>query len=474
MMRFATLTLATCTIFALVSSSSAARAQAPPGARIDPAPDTNNPTSQPLPGGESIERLTAPANGCPCPPVEGPGVLALPSLGGPLLERPTLTGDWFGLRTRLRDRGITFDISSTQYYQGVAAGGLRQEFAYGGRNDYYFHLDGEKLSLWKGSHLHLHGETRYGESPNFITGALSPVNEYLLVPGKQGLASGLTAAKFTQFFSEDTLAFAGKINLLDEMVQPLTGAHGLEGFQNISLIFNPILARTLPYSTFGVGIIQLKDGHPFLAFSVFDTHNAATTSVFDRLFENGAVLFATVILPTNFFGLPGHQGIEGSYSSGRYTNIAPSPYLDPVNELVFAGPPKAGSWAVGYLFDQAFWVSPDDRKRKWGLFGRFGIADDNPNPVHWSASAGVSGASPIANRQRDTFGAGYFYIGVSDALKQNARSISPLRDEQGVELYYNARITPWFQFTPDLQIIVPFQKQADTALVLGLRARLDF
>jgi hypothetical protein len=45
-------------------------------------------------------------------------------LGGPICERPKLTGDWVGFRTSLQDNGITFDLSTTQFYQGVASGGL--------------------------------------------------------------------------------------------------------------------------------------------------------------------------------------------------------------------------------------------------------------------------------------------------------------------------------------------------------------
>jgi porin len=397
-----------------------------------------------------------------------------PPFGGPLLERPKLTGDWFGCRDAVRDHGITLDISTTQFYQGVASGGLEQSFKYGGRNDYFLTLDGEKLGLWKGFSVNLHGETRYGESANFITGALSPVNEYLLVPGSEGVVSGLTAVKVTQYVSENALVYAGKINLLDEVRQPLTGATGLEGFMNTSLIFNTILARTLPYSAFGAGVNYLRDGEPVLTLSVYDTRDASTTSVFDDFFTNGAVIFGTAVLPTKFFGLPGHQGVEGAYSSGRYTNVQESKYLDPVTGLVVPSTPKAGSWAVGYLFDQAVWVSPDDAKRMWGVFGQLGIADDNPNPIHWTAIAGVSGASPLLGRTRDTFGLGYFYLGVSDVLKQSADPLTPLRNEQGVELYYNARVTPWFQLTPDLQVVVPFEKGADTALVLGLRAKIDF
>jgi porin len=431
-------------------------------------------TTEPLPVAGAFERLTAPANACPCPTDPPLGPPTPPPFGGPIHDRPKLTGDWFGARSGLRDRGITVDVSTTQFYQGVTTGGLEQSFPYGGRNDYFLTLDGEKLGLWRGFSARFHGETRYGESANFITGALSPVNEYLLVPGSEGTVSGLTGAEFTQVLSENLMVSAGKINLLDHVYQQLTGATGLEGFMNLSLIFNPILARTLPYSAFGAGAYYLRDGEPVLTLSVFDTRDASTTSVFDDFFTSGAVIFGTAVLPTNFFGRPGHQGLEGAYSSGRYTNISKSPYLDPVDGLVFPGPPQAGSWALGYLFDQAVWVSRDDPERMWGVFGKLGISDGNPNPVRWTAIGGVSGASPIAGRTLDTFGVGFYHLEISSSLKRSARPLAALRNEQGVELYYNARITPWFQFTPDLQVIEPFDQSAGTALVVGFRAKLDF
>jgi porin len=459
-------------VVAVTALAATTRAQPPTTLSADPPPSVIDPESQPLPGAAAVNRVTAAA--CPCPTDAAPCPPALPPLGGPIHDRPKLTGDWFEVRTGLRDRGITIDVSTTQFYQGVTSGGLEQSFPYGGRNDYFLTFDGEKLGLWKGFYLKLHGETRYGESANFITGALSPVNEYLLVPGSQGTVSGLTGVEFTQALSENVLLAAGKINLLDHVYQPLTGATGLTGFMNVSLIFNPILARTLPYSAFGAGAFYLQDGEPVLALSVFDANDASTHSVFDRMFSNGAVVFGVGVLPTNLFGRPGHQGVEGTYSSGRYTNVQQSQYLDPVTGLVIPSTPKTGSWAVGYFFDQAVWVSPDDPKRVWGVFGKLGIADDNPNPIRWTAIAGVSGASPIRGRTRDTFGVGYFYLGISDKLKQSALPLTPLRNEQGVELYYNARVTPWFQLTPDLQVVVPFEKQVNTALLVGLRAKLDF
>lgn len=361
-----------------------------------------------------------------------------------------------------------------QLYQGVTSGGLEQGFRYGGRNDYFLNANGEKAGLWKGLFVTLHGETRYGEAANALPGALLPPNLLLTVPEPTGTSTALTGVKFTQFLSESSLVYAGKINTADDFKQPLTGAGPLNGFQNTALIFNPVYARTLPYSTFGAGYAYLKDKEPLFLVSVFDNNNTPTVSGFDTFFDNGATVFALLNRQTDFFDLPGHQGVSGTYSSGTFRNIAPTAYFDPGQGLVINSTPKTGSWCLTYSFDQAFYVSPDNPHRKWGVFGNLGIADDNPSPINWFASAGISGASPLEQRKADTFGIGYYYVGVSDPLKNLAPILLPMQNESGVELYYNVQATPWCQITPDLQVIDPFLTRADSSLLFGLRAKIDF
>jgi porin len=58
----------------------------------------------------------------------------------------------------------------------------------------------------------------------------------------------------------------------------------------------------------------------------------------------------------------------------------------------------------------------------------------------------------------------------------------PIGNDQAVELFYNYAVTPWFRLTPDLQVVFPARERTlppnpqsiDTALVLGLRAKIDF
>jgi porin len=186
-------------LLALVAATALATtavARPPAPAAADPPPQTTDPSAQPLPGAAAEDPSPPPAE--TDAPEEGP-----PPFGGPILERPKLTGDWCGCRTQLQDCGITLDVSTTQFYQGVASGGLEQSFPYGGRNDYFLNLDGEKLGLWKGFFVNLHGETRYGESANFITGPLSPVNEALRVPAEAGAVTALTGVKLIKLISDN-------------------------------------------------------------------------------------------------------------------------------------------------------------------------------------------------------------------------------------------------------------------------------
>ena len=124
---------------------------------------------------------------------------AMPSpFAGDLCERPFLLGDLCGARDELAAHGISINVDTYQFYQGVAAGGVHDVGEYAGRNDYFINVDGEKAGLWKGFFITLHGETRYGDTVNLDTGAILPVNMPEVTPKATGSETALTAVKFTQ------------------------------------------------------------------------------------------------------------------------------------------------------------------------------------------------------------------------------------------------------------------------------------
>jgi porin len=404
-----------------------------------------------------------------------------PGFGGPWDSRTKLTGDWGGLRDDLRDHGITFDISSTIYYQGTVAGGLEDSSAIGGRSDYILNVDGQKAGLWPGFFVRLHGEDVYGDSVNLFTGGIVPVNIGRAHPVFSGTAGALTELKFTQALSENFVLYAGKINTIDNVQQPFMPGRGLDaGFMNATLFWNVILGRTLNYATLGAGAAYLWKGYPVFSFTVYDTNDDSTRSGFDKLFNNGALFYPTVSVPTNFFGMPGHQSLWGAYSSGQYPVLAHQS-LTLLPQVVQGALPASaltkpiqGSWWITYLFDQALWVDPADKTRSWGVFGNFGVSDGKPNPIKWSAIAGIGGSSPIPDRKHDTFGAGYYYLGYSDDFKNDARLFIPVRDERGLELFYNVGVTPWCHITADLQVNTATLSHAESSVALGLRTKIDF
>ncbi len=111
-------------------------------------------------------------------------------------------------------------------------------------------------------------------------------------------------------------------------------------------------------------------------------------------------------------------------------------------------------------------VEDEDPSQGIGVFRRFGIADRDTNPVENFYSAGIGGKGIIPGRDNDTFGIGYYYINISNKIRS-------AHEGQGVEIFYNFEVTPWFHVTPDFQIIDPANKAVETNFITGIRFKID-
>ncbi|QVL30750.1 carbohydrate porin [Telmatocola sphagniphila] len=385
----------------------------------------------------------------------------------------TLTGNWGGYRDSLAQNGFIFRGDLTQFYQGVASGGKTNQFEYGGKLNYYVDIDGQKAGLWEGLFINMHAETRYGEDVNKASGALLPVNLASKFPG-DGNLTAITSLKVTQGLSENLAVYAGKINTLDEDKLTFGGGIGIDNFMSGGLTFNATALRAVPYSTFGTGVVFLVDHQPAAAISVFDAVDHATDSAVNNLFSKGAVIVAEGGLPLPF-EKPGSVSIGGVYSTRTYTSLDFDSYLlfPQLNRAIPVLGRETGSWSVFYKASQTLWTSCEDPKNAWGIFSEGGVADGNPSPLNNFFNFGISGSNPYATK--DTFGLGYFYLGLSGPIKGTlALAGLNVRDEQGFELFYNCAVTPWFHLTPDVQLVLPTQSKQEAACVIGLRAKLDF
>ena len=79
-----------------------------------------------------------------------------------ILAQEELTGDWGGVRTRWRDKGLVFDSSFTQFYQGVTAGGTDTGSEYNATAQAKLEFDFGKLLGWQWWSAEVKGEWRFG------------------------------------------------------------------------------------------------------------------------------------------------------------------------------------------------------------------------------------------------------------------------------------------------------------------------
>ena len=380
--------------------------------------------------------------------------------------REHLTGDMFGARSGLAEKGVVADFQLTQFYQGVASGGREQRDAYGGKLDYFFTL--------AGGFAILHAETRFGDDVILDAGGLAPANASMLYPRLEN-TTAITGMQFNVPVTPDRewLVSFGKINTVDlfQMLYPQTG-RGVDGFMNGSAFLPMTVVRTIPLSFLGAGVLKMHEGQIQGGLLAYDSHNVPTTSGFEDLFDNGANIAGMWRFFTEFGGLPGSHLFLGTWASGDFTSLDRTDWsFHPGVGLV--APQSTGSWSLLYVLEQKVWVDPDRENRSVGLLSQWGLADPETCPYAWSCNVSLQAEGLVARRQQDTMGVGYFYNGLSDEMTDLFPPLLRPNDVQGVELYYNAAITPWFHLTVDLQFVEPAVSADDTAVVLGLRGKID-
>ena len=313
-----------------------------------------------------------------------------------ICHREYLTGDMFGLRSGLAERKVNVDLDLTQFYQGVASGGREQRDAYGGKLDYFFTiLDGLVV---------MHAETRFGEDVILDAAGAAPVNENMLYPGFED-TTAITGLQVNLPLTSDQewILTGGKINTLDllSQVYPQVG-RGVDSFMNASSVLPLSVARTLPLSFLGAGVMKMREKQLEGALLVYDSHNIMTTSGFDELFDNGANIAGAWRFFTEFGGRPGSHLFLGTWASGQFTSLDPSGWSF-LPEVGIVPGRQSGSWSLLYILEQQLWADPCNKQRNVGLMSQWGIADPEtcPLPVDRQRIAAVTRAAAVPSARHD-------------------------------------------------------------------------
>jgi porin len=404
-------------------------------------------------------------------------------------NRSTLTGDWGGTRNEWAEKGVTFNINLTQVGQSVISGGKNIGWEYTGRGNLTMNINTQKLGLWSGGFFSVEVEGNYNKPINLDSGAIMPVNTNQLFPTTGAQELNVPQVKFTQFLSHYFGATLGKFDTTSGDANEFAHGKGDKQFFNLAFNINPVLLLTVPSSTLGAGVIILPTKDPksaVISLLVVDSNGRANTSGFDTAFEGNNTYVIEGHLGTDFFGMTGHQLVGATYSGKDFSSLDQSLRIIVENGSIKK---EDDSWAFFYNFDQ--YVYEPNKGQGVGIFGRFGASDGDANPIHYFYSVGVGGKGIVPGRALDEFGVGFYYIDVSNPEFTGLLADRDLlRDEYGVEAYYNIALTPWMKLTPDIQVIRPAQektlkidsehllaskkKDVDTATVVGLRLQIVF
>ena len=418
------------------------------------------------------------------------GILPPLDYGGDLSSRGFLLGDWGGLRTDLAQKGIRFRGWLTPNLQSVTSGGSDDDTAFGASGDFWSAVDFHKMGIIPGGLLVMRVEFDVGESVVKNAGTIMAPSYNAILPISGQLdrdTASLTSFYYTQFFGEQFGVWFGRSDThhnanLGEFAG-LNPQVGNTQFQNFALTAIPVMPISQPYvSSLGAGVFARPTKNLSLAAMVMDSRESSRRSGFDDFGKDWNSFFA-VNLQHRLGDLPGGQLLGYSYSwNGDYTRLTSSQLINLVTGMPLQS--ESETWAVIYSAWQYIQVFEGDTSkpinlndgradhRGWGVFLMAGLADEDTNPVQWSLAGGIGGRGLLPSRPNDSFGVGYFFIDLKSGVVANLIGLES--SEQGVEIYYEAEIIPWFHVTPDLQIVDPGLSANDTAVILGLRGNFIF
>jgi len=398
----------------------------------------------------------------------------IPDLSNETAIKPALSDRFGTWRTDLYKNGIRLSMDTVAGYQDVLSGGIREDGEAGGSFDLELAFDFEKLGLWQSGHVRLFAETRYGDFINADTGSLHAENMDGLYPLPYKNEAALTSIAYYHRISSKTGVFFGKLETLGRDANALAGGRGKTQFSNQNLVFNPVTLQSIPYAALGGGFF-LQDTEEKAAFTlvVLDPNGKPNKIGLDEAFDDGATLAMEYRISLEVLGRNANQLLGLSIGTKDYGLAVPDDWLKfshiPKDPSLIR-PRKDETWCIYFNYDQFRYFEETEPEQGIGYFLRLGYADEATNPFEWFYSFGLSTTGIIPDRPKDTLGLGYYFTAISDELPDY---LFILDDEQGMEFYYDITAAPWLHITPNFQIVDPANQFVETALIMGLRVKVD-
>ncbi|MBN1815995.1 MAG: carbohydrate porin [Sedimentisphaerales bacterium] len=387
--------------------------------------------------------------------------------------RETLTEGFGGLTDILNEQGLDMALNATHIYQVNTRGGLSTHHRRGrhaGSYDLEMTADMETWMGIEGASVFMHAEGWWSKSQGIDGPSVGSAF------GVNADAMGRDAMVITELYWEQSWMdgiFKMRIGKMD-----LTGGFEHRGcpvsfdcnryandetaqFLNGALVNNP----TIPFPDYALGaaIYYAPEGLWYLSAGVVDAQNDHRETGFHTAFHKEDYFFYILETGITPEWNSARGPLAGAYRVGIWNDPQPKSHTDTMNSY-------RDDVGVYVSCDQMLVRESSDPQDTQGLgtFFRYGYAPSRRNDITNFWSAGLHYQGLLDRRDEDILGIGYAQGFFSD----QASATYPQDYESAMEVFYNARVTPYLHITPSLQYVA--NPGGSDAVVFGIRMQMTF
>lgn len=417
-----------------------------------------------------------------------------------------------GVRSFLKQQGITYSLTYIGESFGNVTGGSRRGGIYEGRLDVQFDADLDTLMGWQGGSVHTNFYQIHGTGLSRYY-----VNNFITVSAIEALPSSrLYELWFEQKLFDDQLSLRiGQLASDTEFAVSQTGTlfiNSTFGWPNIMAVILPSGGPIYPLATPGVRAKYVPTKNFSLQVGVFNGDPAGPPELGEspdpqRRNRTGTNFRtndpALVIAEAAYaYGLepddnlePGTVTLGGWYHFGRFNSLRYDEGSRPIAEPESTGIGRRfrGNNGIYAMIDQTIYREPDDQNDGASVFLRVSSSPTDRNLLDFYVDAGIGYKGLLPGRSDDTIGVAFGLSKISESARGFdtdtilATGIpGPRRSsEAALEATYQAVLGPGVTLQPDFQYVFrpgggiadprdPSGSRIKNAAVFGLRATIRY
>ncbi|HEX4637812.1 MAG TPA: carbohydrate porin [Rhizomicrobium sp.] len=407
-----------------------------------------------------------------------------------VFQRPTLTGDWDGMRSRWEDAGVQLGGDEILESLGNLNSGMRQGAVIEGRLELFANIDMAKAFGMPGLIFHANAYQIHGEGlTSHYLGNLITVSNIEAPPAiklfdlwlQQSLFDDAVSLRVGQIAADDEFFVSQYATLF------INATFGWPAIMGVNL---PSGGPAYPVARPGLRARAAVSPRLTLTAAVFSGDPRTDEAGFDFHMNGDVFAIGEMAYSMRISDLPGTLKLGGWIHSGKFADQRfDTMHLSLANPASNGIPDeRRGDYGSYFILDQLLWRREGTSDSGLGGFFRVGGNPSDRNRIEFHMDGGLSYAAPFG-RSNDTVGIGLSYEQVSALqrdLTQDYARISgqhpPTPDFESVlEISYQAQLASWWIVQPDVQWIIhpggrvldlsnPQARLGAGAVVLGLRS----